>query len=153
MFWATRGPYDNDSSQAFISIWVTVLSPQWPAPGTCHGGLWDYLSIKLWWPPAPHPFLWLTMQVLTNSLHPSPPSPTPCLHTKIISLFEVHRLPVSVCKLHVNHRSHILYSTSAWTDNYSVAELATGCSCGSLPRWSTTQTKDFSQLDINAEQV
>lgn len=75
--WATRGPYAKDSSQAFISIWVTVLSPQWPAPGTCHRGFWGYLSIKLRWPPPPlriSPFLGLTMQVLANSLHPIPPN-------------------------------------------------------------------------------
>lgn len=70
--WAKRGPYTKDSSQAFISVWLTVLSPQWPAPGTCHRGLWDYLSVnqtQMTPPPVPQPFPELTMQVLANSLH------------------------------------------------------------------------------------
>lgn len=123
--WATRGPYAKDSSQAFTSVWVTVLSPQWPAPGTCHRGLWDYLSIKLRWSPAPHPFLGFTMQVLANSLHPIPLSSlTPSFHTKMISLYVptgAHHLPVPVCKLHVNYKSNILYSVSPWINYCSVA--------------------------------
>lgn len=140
--WATRGPYAKDSSQAFTSVWVTVLSPQWPAPGTCHRGLWDYLSIKLRWSPAPHPFLGFTMQVLANSLHPIPLSSlTPSFHTKMISLYVptgAHHLPVPVCKLHVNHKSNILYSVSPWMNYCSVAHSATGCSCGSVLSYATT---------------
>lgn len=38
--------YEN-SSRPPISVWVTALSPRWPAPGTCHRGLRDNPSIKL----------------------------------------------------------------------------------------------------------
>lgn len=146
VFWARRGSYAKDSSQAFISIWVTVLSPQWPAPGTCHRGLWDYLSIKLRWPLRPSLFFGLTMQVLANSLHPIPPYLTPSFHTKMISLYVpagAHRFPVSACMLHVNHKSHVLYSMSAWMDYCSVAHSATGCPCESLLSWATTPSEDF----------
>lgn len=71
--WATRGPYAKDSSQAFTSVWVTLLSPQWTAPGTCRGGLPDYLSIKLKMLPCPASFLRIHGAFLEEVLTPPPP--------------------------------------------------------------------------------
>lgn len=71
--WATRGPYAKDSSQAFTSVWVTLLSPQWTAPGTCHGGLWDYLSIKHKMLPCPASFLRIHHAILEEVLTSHPP--------------------------------------------------------------------------------
>lgn len=72
----------------FTSVWVTVLSPRWPAPGTCHRRLPDYLPIKPRWTSAPHLFSGFREQVFPKWSQPSPCSVSDSLfpHTRIKSL-------------------------------------------------------------------